>query len=118
MSSTLTIAGTISFPLADEASPPSRAFSAELIYTERNVDDIVFSGAQSDIDLMGRITDAKACYVECIAGAGTFKINGATETIPVSVDGGFLVWLNPNGGLTALTVTTTASAQFRIYMFA
>ncbi len=113
---TLTIAGTISFPLADEASPPSRDYSAQLIYTERSVDDVAIVGAQADVDLMGRITDAKACYVECIVGAGDFKVNGGTA-LEVSVDGGFLIWLNPNGGMTALTVTTAADSSFRLYLF-
>ncbi len=114
---TLTIAGTISFPLGEEASPPSRSYSASLNYTERNVDDVQLTGAQSDIDLMGRITDAKACYIEVDQGAGELKVNGAAVTMPISADGGFWVWFNPNGGLTALTVSTTASAKFRLYMF-
>lgn len=114
---TLTIAGTISFPLGEEATPPSRPFNASLIYTERNVDDVVIVGAQVDQDLMGRLTDAKACYIECEAGAGDLKINGATPVLAISVDGGFWIWFNPNGGLTALTVTTAADATFRVYMF-
>lgn len=114
---TLTIAGTLSFPLAAEASPPSRPFSAQLSYNERNVDDVLLTGAQSDIDLMGRIADAKACYIEVTLGSGDLKVNGATTTLPISTDGGFWVWFNPNGGLTALTVTTTANASFRVYMF-
>ena len=116
--STLTIEGTISFPLGDEGTPPERAFSAQLNYTERNVDDVVLSGAQADIDLMGRITDAKACYIECTTGGGDLKVNGATQVLAISVDGGFWIWFNPAGGLTALTVTTSASAAFRVYMFA
>lgn len=115
---TLTISGTISFPLAAEATASSRTFSSTLVYTEKNVDDVVISGAQVDQDLMGRITDAKACYIECAVGGGDLKVNGATPVLPISVDGGFWVWLNPNGGLTALTVTTSGDATFRVYMFA
>lgn len=115
---TLKIEGTISFPLGEEATPPSRPYSAELIYDEKNVDDISLTGAQADIDLMGRIADAKACYIEVEQGAGDLKINGATQTLPISTDGGFWVWFNPNGGLSSLTVTTAASSKFRMYMFA
>ena len=114
---TLTIAGTISFPLGEEADPPSRSFNSQLIYTERNVDDVTLTGAQSDIDLMGRITDAKACYLEVEQGAGDLKINGAATVLGISADSGFWVWFNPNGGLSALTVSTAASAKFRLYMF-
>jgi len=114
---TLTIAGTLSFPLGAEASPPSRAFSASLIYTQRNVDDVVISGAQVDQNLMGRVTNAKACYIEVETGAGDLKVNGAATALTISVDGGFWIWFNPNGGLTALTVTTAANAKFRLYMF-
>jgi hypothetical protein len=114
---TLQIDGTISFPLADESTLPSRQFSAELIYSERNIDDINIVGAQADVDLMGRIADAKACYIEVLTGDGELKVNGAAVTLPISSAGGFWVWFNPGGGLTALTVTTTANASFRIYMF-
>lgn len=114
---TLKIAGTISFPLGEEATLPSRSYSAELIYAERNVDDINLVGAQADVDLMGRMTDAKACYIEVESGSGQLKVNGAATTVPISADGGFWVWFNPNGGLTSLTVTTTATSKFRMYMF-
>lgn len=113
---TLQIAGTISFPIADEATLSGRPFAAELIYTQRNIDDIELVGAQVDEDLMGKITDAKACYIEVIAGAGDLKVNGGTA-LAITVDGGFWVWFNPDGGLTALTVDTAADASFRLYMF-
>ena len=114
---TLKLSGTISFPIAAEATLSGRPFSAELIYSERNIDDITIIGAQADQDLMGRIADAKACYVEVVAGAGDLKVNGATVTLPLTVDGGFWTWFNPDGGLTALTVTTAADSKFRVYMF-
>jgi hypothetical protein len=78
---------------------------------------VVLVGAQADIDLMGRITDARACFSEVITGDGDLKINGATPVLPISANGGFWIWFNPNGGLSALTVTTTANASFRVYMF-
>jgi len=114
---TLTIAGSISFPLAAEATPPSRSYTASLIYSEKSDDEVKIVGAQADVDLMGNIADAKACYIEAIAGDGELKVNGAAVTIPISVDSGFFIWFNPNGGLTALTVTTTANATFRVYLF-
>lgn len=113
----LTLSGTLAFPLGTEPTPPSRSFTASLVYTQRNVDDVTITGAQVDQDLMGRISNAKACYLEVEVGSGDLKINGAATTLPVSVDGGFWVWFNPNGGLTSLTVTTTATAKFRLYMF-
>jgi len=114
---TLTIAGTISFPMGSEATPPSRPFSASLIYTQKNTDDVVITGAQATQSLMGRITNAKACFIEVLAGVGDLFVNGAIVALPVSVDGGFWVWFNPGGGLTALTVTTSANASFRVYLF-
>lgn len=115
---TLTIAGTVQFPLGSEANPPSTPFSAALSYTERNVDDVDFSGAVADQDLMGRITDAKACFVQMLVGDGELKVNGSTPTVPIATTGnGFWIWFNPNGGLTALTITTSAAARVRVYMF-
>ena len=113
---TMKIEGTIQFPLASEATLSSRPYSAEIVYTERNIDDIVLVGAQVDEDLMGKIVDAKACYIEVLAGDGTLKVNAGTA-LPIDVAGGFWIWFNPNGGLTALSVTTTANASFRVYMF-
>lgn len=115
---TLTISGTISFPLAEEASPPSRSFGSSLVYSEKRDSDVKIVGAQVDVDLMADIADAKAAYIETKVGAGDFKINGSTPTIPLTVDGGFWMWFNPNGGLTAMTVTTAANATFRVYLFA
>lgn len=114
---TLTISGTITFPLGAEADPPKRGFSAQLVYDQKRDNEIAITGAQVDVDFMGAITDAKACYIEVLVGAGDLKINGATETLPLSEDGGFWVWFNPNGGLTSLTVTTADNAKFRIYLF-
>ena len=114
---TLKIDGTIQFPLADEATLSSRPYSAELVYGERNVDDVVLVGAQADIDLMGRIVDAKACFIEAITGDGDLKVNGSTPVLPLSSISGFWIYFNPNGGLSALTVTTSANASFRVYMF-
>jgi hypothetical protein len=115
---TLSIDGTVTFPLAGEATGTPRSFSAELIYTQRAIQDVELVGVQSNIDLMGLIAEAKACYIEVIAGDGQLKINGASQTLDISMDGGFWVWLNPNGGLTALTVSTSADATFRVYLFA
>lgn len=117
---TLTISGTISFPLGLEASPPEREFKAQLSYTERNVDDVVLAADATDEDLMGKIADAKACYIEVTSGQGELKVNGASQAIPIHSDGGFWIYFNPNGGLTTLTASETASAELhlRLYMFA
>lgn len=115
---TVTIEGTIAFPLGEEATPPSRPFSASLVYSEKSDDEVKITGAQADVDLLGNIADAKAAYVEAIIGDGNLKVNGSTPVIPVDTAGGFWIWFNPGGGLTALTVTTTANATFRVYLFA
>jgi len=112
---TLTIAGTISFPLGAEATPPTRAFNASLIYTQRSLDDVAVA-IVTDQNLMGHVTNAKACYIEMSSGDIDIKVN-TSAAIPLSVDGGFWVWFNPNGGLTALTVSSLAAATFRVYLF-
>jgi len=115
---TLTISGTIAFPLANEASPPSRSFTASLVYTEKVTKDLVITGAQSDVSLLDGIADAKVAWVECVSGTGTIKDNGAATGVVIKAGTGWYSWFNPDGGLTALTVTTTADATFRIYAFA
>lgn len=114
---TIQVDGTIKFPLAAEADLSSRPFSSSLVYTERSVVDHVFSGAVADIDIMGLITDAKASFVEMIAGQVDLKINGATPILPLTSGSGFWLWFNPNGGLTGLTATTAAAASLRLYLF-
>jgi len=114
---TLKIDGTLSFPIGSESNLSSRTFSAQLFYDERSLDDVSIPGAVVDQDLMSLIADAKACYIEVVSGEGELKINGSAPTLPISVDGGFWVWFNPNGGLTALSITTAAAAKLRVYMF-
>lgn len=115
---TLTIQGTIAFPLGAEATPPSRPFKYELVYSEKLVQDFVFTGAEVGVDLMGHIGDAKAAYLEVVAGSVEIFINGAEESIELSVDGGQWIWGNPNGGLTILSATTADDARMRVYLFA
>lgn len=115
---TLTIQGTISFPLGAEATPPSRTFKYELVYTEKADHDFLFTGAEVGVDLMGHIADAKAVYVEVLSGEIVLNINGATEDLAMSADGGQWIYGNPNGGLTALTATSTDDARLRAYIFA
>lgn len=113
---TLKVDGTIAFPLGDEGTPPSRPFSYELSYSERNVGDLVFSGAVTDEDIMGKIADAKAVFIECLSGGGTLKANGGTG-IPLAPGVGNFQWYNSSGGLSSLTLTTTGAASFRLSMF-
>lgn len=115
---TLTIEGTISYPLGSEATPPSRPFKFELVYSEKHTSDYKFVGVEADVDLMGHIANAKAAYLEVLVGEVEIKINGATETLDLSVDGGHWIYGNPNGGLTELTASTTANATLRVYLFA
>lgn len=66
---------------------------------------------------MGAIADAKACYIEVEQGVALIKMNAGVPSIPISATSGFWIWFNPSGGLTALTVSTTANAKLRVYMF-
>lgn len=115
---TLTIQGTISFPLGSEASPPARPFSYTIVYTAKAVNDFVLAGPEVGVDLMPHIADAKAAYVEMLAGEVEISINGSEEPLPLSVDGGQWIYGNPQGGLTSLTATSDANARVRAYIFA
>ncbi|KKM05631.1 hypothetical protein LCGC14_1752110 [marine sediment metagenome] len=114
---TLTISGTIAFPLAAESTPPSRTYSYTLVYTEKSTKDLTVTGIQADVDLLNGITDAKAVFVECLTGDGTIEVNSAVLGVDIAAAGGWFQWANPAGGLTELTVTTTADATFRVYVF-
>lgn len=114
---TLTIEGTVQFPLAAEANLSSRPFTASLVYTERHVDDLVLAPATSDQDILAPISDAKACYIEMVSGDATLKVNGAATAIPLTSTSGFWIYFNPAGGLTGLLVSSTPGGTMRLYTF-
>lgn len=115
---TLTVSGTLSFPLAAEATPPSRTFSFSLIYTQKNQDELDYAAPVADDDIMGKIADAKFFMIECTLGDGTLKINGASETIPLKVNSGWYMFANADGGLTACLLSCSVASKFRLYAFA
>ena len=114
---TVTIAGTLSFPLGDEATARSRTFGAALEYNQKNVFDVLVADG-SRIDLLGEMSDVMACFVECTLGEGDLEINGASELHPLTVDDGFWVWFNPDGGLDSLEIHGSMDSAFRVYLFA
>lgn len=75
------------------------------------------SGAVVDQSVMGAFTDAKAALVECVSGGGTVKANGGNGLdLKAGVVPGFR-WVNPDGGLDTLTISTAGAARFRVYLF-
>ena|ERR1051326_373249 len=114
----LKVTTVLNFPLTGEVNPKdSDPIVFSLQYTQKINDNVVFAGAVSDQSLLGTITNAKACYLLCLTGGGTIKVNGASTTAPLAAGVGYWAWCNPNGGLTALTVTTTGAASFLVLAF-
>lgn len=74
------------------------------------------TGAQTDLDVMGNVADAKACFIERIAGDGEFTINAGDQPVTLGASSLWL-WFNPAGGLTSLTLTTPGDAIFQVYLF-
>lgn len=114
---TLTVTESLAFSLADEGTPPSTSRTFVLVYTEKVTKDLVIAGAQADVDLLNGIADAKAVFIECLTGTGTIEVNAAVLGVDLKAAVGWFEWLNSDGGLTTLTVTTTADASFRLYIF-
>jgi len=87
------------------------------VYTNKSVLDLTYSGAVTDEDIFaGTASSAKVVLVRSTLHGGDLKINGGTA-IPVSEGAGWVLFVNPAGGITSLTLTTTDAANFDVHIF-
>ncbi len=122
MSGTVSIEGKISFQIGDsqaDRNPEINFELADLVYGPMSTYHLEYGTAVTDQDvLLGTITNAKVVFIRSTHHGGTIKINGGTGlTIDPQPTGGWLIFANPSGGITTLTLTTTDAAKFELMLF-
>lgn len=122
MSGTVNIEGKISFQIGDSQADrnPEINFAIEnLVYGPMSTHHLEYPATVTDEDiLLGTIVDAKVLFIRSTHHGGILKINGSTGVpIDPQPSGGWLVFANPGGGITALTLTTTDAAKFELMLF-
>ena len=87
------------------------------VYSNKTVLDLNYTGAITDEDIfVGTATSAKVVLIRSTLHGGDLKINGGTA-VPVAEGAGWVLFVNPAGGVTSLTLTTTDSASFDVHLF-
>lgn len=117
----VTIQASLSYPHYATGTAATLSFALTQAYTAMGGAEFDFTGAETDTAVpFGSITSAKVLVAWCDTTGCTMKINGATQTIPVAGGDsqGFLLWCNPDGGVTAITVSTAGAAKVSVKLFA
>ena len=87
------------------------------VYSNKTVLDLTYSTAITDEDFfVGTATSAKVVLIRSTLHGGDLKINGGTA-VPIAEGAGWALFVNPAGGVTALTLTTTDAANFDVHIF-
>lgn len=113
MAQNFVVAGSVSIPLVDGATPSPLSIAATIPFTGRADFQRVYTGAVvDDVVNFGTLaaTGAKGVLVLCPAGACTIKFNGGTDAWPLA-PGAHFEWCNPSTPFpTAALITTTGPA--------
>lgn len=122
MSGTVSIEGKISFQIGEaqaDRNPEINFAIDDLVYGPMSAYHLEFPALVTDENvLLGTITDAKVVFVRSTHHGGVLKINGGTGVlIDPQPTGGWLIFANPSGGITSLTLTTTDAAKFELMLF-
>jgi len=90
---------------------------ADLGFDHESVKHLEYGGPVTDEDIFnGTVTNAKVLIITSTLQGGDVKINNS-DAIPIAPDEGWFLYVNPNGGITSLTLTTTAAAEFKVMTF-
>lgn len=119
MSGTLDLTSVYSFTVGgpNDRTPEITLALADMAFDHESVKHLDFGGPVTDQDIFnGTMTTAKVVVISSSLQGGDIKINGSSA-IPIAPDEGWFLYANPNGGITSLTVTTSAAAKFKVMMF-
>jgi len=119
MARTLTFTGEMSWPLEDGKQAAKANVSISLAYTSSISTEKVFSGTVTDEAVALPMASAKFMMIRAKTEDISFKVNGGDQPIILKGDAGFFLVYNPDGAITALTVTVaTSPASLEFYAFA
>ena len=119
MSGTINLEAKYDFTVGgpEDRTPEITMTLADLDFDHESVKHLDFGGPVTDEDIFnGTVTSAKVIIISSSLQGGDIKIN-ASSAIPIAEGAGWLMFVNPNGGITSLTVTTTAAAKFKVMSF-
>ncbi len=120
MAGTLTIAGTLEFSVGEgteDRAPIVNFGITEMAFDRESIKHLDYAGVVTDEDIFNAgMTAAKGFMISSSFHGGDIRINGGTA-IPIAEGAGWIQYINPDGGITSLTVTTTDAAKFTLYMF-
>lgn len=121
MAGTITINTTMEYDDGgglNDRRPIVKLDLVDMAYTQKTIFDLVYDDAVADKDIFqGSMTDAKIVMIRSSHHGGDLKIN-AGEAIPIAEASGWMSIINPAGGITSLTITTTDAASFEVWIFA
>jgi hypothetical protein len=110
MSRTLTLTGEINWPIEDGKQAAKIDLAISLAYTSALHIEKVFSSPVVDEDVDLPMTSAKFLFLRALGTEDvTVKLNGNSNAHTLKAGEGFLLIHNPDGDITALTVSNAAA---------
>ena len=119
MSGTIDLESKYSFTVGgpDDRTPEITLALAAMDFDSESVKHLNYGAPVTDEDIFnGTVADAKVLIITSSLQGGDVKINNS-DAIPIAEGAGWFLYINPNGGITSLTLTTTVAAKFKVMMF-
>jgi len=119
MARTLKFTGEMEWPLEDGKQSAKLPLSMSLVYTSALAIEKVYAAPVADEALVLPMTSAKFLLLQALTDDVEVKVNGAATSITLKAgDGALLIW-NPDGAVTAVTITVvTSPASLKGFAFA
>lgn len=119
MARTLSFSGTMQWPIQDGKQAAKLDVSVSLDYTSVLALEKVYSAPVADEVITLPMASAKFLLMQAKTADVEVKVNGSANAITLKAGSGFLLIHNPDGAITAVTVTVAAApATVEGYAFA
>lgn len=120
MARTFTFAGEMNWPIEDGKQAAKVPLSISLAYSSALHIEKVYAGAVTDEALALPMASAKFLLLQATGTEDvSVKLNGNANAMVLKAGAGFVMIYNPDGDVTALTVTVaTAPATLKGFAFA
>lgn len=110
MARTFTLTGELSWPIEDGKNAAKVDLAVSLAYTQALHIEKIYAAPVTDEAVVLPMTSAKFLFLQALGTEDVqVKINGNANAHTLKAGDGFLLIYNPDGDVTALTVTTAAA---------
>ena len=119
MSGTIDLESKFSFTVGEptDRTPEITLALAAMDFDSESVKHLDYGAPVIDEDIFnGTVVTAKVLIITSSLQGGDVKINNS-DAIPIAPGEGWFLYVNPNGGITSLTLTTGAAAKFKVMSF-